>query len=950
MASHPAGITAPIPLSHFSPDVAKQLTTAGFDPDANGLIDPSELAAVAAVVDKPTLQPPAGGGTSATSFSALSPGAVDALSDEQQAQLEEERDDCAYLFLFFYNILALLVGLGLVGGSVFAGHVGVSGFGTSVFYTVAASGATLVCVGALGLLVRCGGAGMLMSYFVLATFTAFFTLMVGGFCFVLTPTAEAWTVANWATLYASMTAAQRSGTSLAATQKMITVGMPAFGGVLVFFSLYTALAMRYASQLLSPQRTFILLLQSVNLVLMPMGIALICIGAFTASTIVGSQGPIAAFALFCIGIVVVCHSLVGCFGATLRSRGVLRLFFLLALVIGAGCIAFGVIGIVDASLISTALADNWSSFRALLPPSFAGKYDVGVFKAYMEANMAALGFLALLVGIMQIVGAHASSRLRSELRLELLLEEATLALVVSTTPLGGVVKPTGAAAAAAPPKPADVQSAREMWKAYWVKGSRSSRRTIIIGCSLLCFVILAVLGVAVAALVYSTSCVIMSGASATHLYAELAQSAPNGTLVWIDNRYKRGTVMLAVGNNTDTGVNVTLTKTAWNEADLSEPWPSPQNVSVTITAYVPGSTVLDGVSPGNNTQYCNVDFLGTGVGSTVVGQGLVIVPQAVPLLLGQDASCQNNKITVTLPNSVALAGAPLALLVVLTSSQAGMSVDWTALPVASLPRLRYLGVVSEYGSGSVDLSGMLFGAKGVNIGSSSGSVSLEEVSASCDPNDQGTGAGGVRVSTFTGSLSVSALTSSQCDVVLSTDGAQVSVVGSTVNGLLNMSTLVGTLSISDTNTTALLLSGSGSTITGASVGVSTRLAVVSTLGDITLSGLVLAPRCVGQVESGSGDVELDLTYFVGVVSIVTRGTITCSGAGWDTPTNPCPLQPPTDVNDVFHVVEGATANCHDFSTGSNTCAYSGQLIVTSDSGNVVVKMAASGNFWGFGGR
>ncbi len=134
----------------------------------------------------------------------------------------------------------------------------------------------------------------------------------------------------------------------------------------------------------------------------------------------------AAFALFVLGLFVIMLSLLGCFGVTIESRGLLRVFMYFVFLLSLGFFAFGIVALVQSSLLITNLTNKWSTIRRFLPPTFSGKYDKEQFKIFLETNLLLLGFGALCVGLLLFIQWYASVRLRRSIKEEHELEDAEL--------------------------------------------------------------------------------------------------------------------------------------------------------------------------------------------------------------------------------------------------------------------------------------------------------------------------------------------------------------------------------------------------------------------------------------------------------------------------------------------------------------------------------------------
>jgi hypothetical protein len=206
----------------------------------------------------------------------------------------------------------------------------------------------------------------------------------------------------------------------------------------------------------------------------------------------------------------------------------------------------------------------------------------------------------------------------------------------------------------------------------------------------------------------------------------------------------------------------------------------------------------------------------------------------------------------------------------------------------------------------------------------------------CDPNDLGEALGGVRLTTDRGGISLEDSDTTDCDVVLVADAAMARVTRSRVSNALGGGhlTLVGTqgvLEVTRTVVDVLDLKGDAGSIRVDNVTVSEALKAATGAGAVSLSALRMSARGVVQVETDSGDIIVSATNFAGIASIVTSGTITCVGNGFDD-ANPCTVT--TSGDGGLTVVEQVDINCRT----RGDCAYLGQVTITSARGNVLLRM------------
>ncbi len=156
------------------------------------------------------------------------------------------------------------------------------------------------------------------------------------------------------------------------------------------------------------------------------------------------SAPVAAFAIFIMGVVIIMISVIGSFAVQIESRGLLRLMMIIVFVFAVLFIGFGAAGLIQvrpwhhclclssahvysllhcgfvalaccgdshvsvvcitqSNTLLTTLSNKWDTIRRFLPPTFAGKYDKHQFEVFLEANLLLLGFLSLCTGLVLAV-------------------------------------------------------------------------------------------------------------------------------------------------------------------------------------------------------------------------------------------------------------------------------------------------------------------------------------------------------------------------------------------------------------------------------------------------------------------------------------------------------------------------------------------------------------------
>lgn len=247
-------------------------------------------------------------------------------------------------------------------------------------------------------------------------FLSLVLFVMGGFCFVLTDTAVSYVEASFDTILLGVDPARRDELSVESIVVDLRIYLYASGGVAWLMTLLLLVVMSNVVRLVTAAKAFSVLLQATNLTIVPLGIALIAAGLYVADTAATVEAPLAAFAVFLMGFLVVFFAIVGCVGVTISSRGIIRLYQFLVGILGLLFFAAGIASLVVADTVRDQLLAQWDDIRRILPPSFSGKYDQGQFQAFVDTNLKAIGFMALCAGIILLIQLWAATRLRGEIK------------------------------------------------------------------------------------------------------------------------------------------------------------------------------------------------------------------------------------------------------------------------------------------------------------------------------------------------------------------------------------------------------------------------------------------------------------------------------------------------------------------------------------------------------
>lgn len=847
---------------------------------------------------------------------------------------EEEKDQIASRCLRLFNIILLVLGAALCGGSLYGSTISGEGVGSGLFFAIAGVGGGLVVVTSVGLI----GAlsrwqPLLLAYHVCIVFVAFAVLILGGFCFILQDTVVQWVQTNWAYVLQSLPQNQRPTASATSYVNNVKMAMSISGAVCFLLLSCLGLTIHHVLQLVSRLKGYTLILEASNTTLMPIGIALIGISTYVASTAVGSQAIVPAFALFVLGIVVILLLVIGFSGTVLRSRGILFLFAVLTSLIALVFLAFGVASFVLQERVIDAVSSNWESIRKVLPNDFAGKYDKDQFSMYLRSNLAAIGFLAVCTGLLNFAQTFSSIQLRFELKAMCELEQQ-----IEMAQKDGHLDATEAAELLALRTPSPLE---KMWKLWWKHGDRTSRAAVVFICMFLLFLVAVIVGIALAWLYYSSTCVSLSRSIETYDY----KNADLGRVIILTNNYTRGSISVSIASSVTTAVTTLVCKKLAYADGMS---PSGFPLVLPLQAAW-GSGKVDVFYTGNAS-------------APVQAVSVTALPGGPTSYFGADISCQSSDLLLTLPSATLLGGNSYnnddALKQhVLSLNTAGpdtsISVDFNSISLIHRPRLLRADLKSV--NGEINVKSVLIGAKGLSSITNGGQMNFNDLDVQCDPADLGdVSIGGISLLSSSGTIKVSGARVVDCDVRIQTGAAPSNIDNLVFSSAMSSSssgpgqlTVVGSSGstvISSIIVGSLTILGETGFVTVNNASISRNIRASTTGGSVQILKSMFTLGAGVQVDSDDGHVTIWASRFAGILSIVTSGTITCSGSGFDvqksgsTSSSPCSdrsVELGADGTSLT-VVDQSTVNC----AAKGDCPYLGSVVVTSARGNVNIIMDA----------
>lgn len=853
---------------------------------------------------------------------------LEAMRRAENEMTEEEKDMVAVRCLRLFNVLLMLVGGGLTGLALYSGRIALEGIGSTLFYIVAAVGGSICLMTIFGLVAAiCRSSPLLVVYYTWLVLLAFGMLVLGGFAFVFTDGVKAYLVSNWNTLAAALPQASRTVQARDALVSNVQFAMWGVGGICLLLLSMILGAVSSVVRLVTAVRAYTLLLQASNVTLLPVGIGLVAIATYVADTALGVEGPVLAFAVFIMGVFVISLTLLGCTGTSLRSRGLLKLFMAITLLLTLAFLAFGVASLALSSRVASFIVAQWANLRRVLPSGFSGKYDKDQFATFVSANLVALGFFALCTAALLFTQTWASFRLRGEVRKEADLEKEAAEAVME-----GLISKEDAEVLA---NMRQATSPMEVcWKRNWTKGTKTSRCCIALLFTFFLFILLIIVGVATAALYYQTSCTQLD------LYAETKEypGTDMGPYAYVVNNVSRGTMRVSVERGTATtssAVRVEVRKSAYSGSMAQAGWPAVMLQRRTRVLDVLGTLPYSAVS--------NYTFTGV--------KSVTLTEKPPTRVVGVDTSCQSTDATLYLPRAATLGGnsravgdaRPFAFEFLAGGLQSGVEIDWRGVPAGDKPRIRRLDALVL--GGTIELYSALIGSKGLTATAVDGTVTLDGLDVQCEPEDAGAppGTGGVQVSTSTGAIVLANTVMQDCDVTVTGSAGTTQVTGSVFRSTLGGSRAVftsnlGSVELSNSRFEVLEVKGEQGTVRLSNVTVTGALRVSTGLGNIFMDNVRFGQRATVQIETETGDIALSAAEFTGILTVVTGGTVSCSPTGSRTGflvDRPCDgSRRTTEIasdGTIITVLERVDVNC------GSSCAYMGNIAVTSSRGDVALS-------------
>lgn len=450
---------------------------------------------------------------------------------------------CINVFLFLMSLLAIGGGIYMVFNLPQAGAIALA---------IAGAGALSLLVTLIGILgAKFESDRFLLLFMSLMVLLILSTVLVGSFAFVLT---------EQLVRYIALTQLQLD-------PSVFRIIVYATGGVLLFQVPFQVTSVRRTSKLITTMRAVSNLMETLTMLMFPVGCLAIAGGVFILDSVAVGQSGITALFIFTFGCFVVLLSALGYFGTMIHSRGMLCLFQIPMLLMVCVCLVFGIWAFIQADLVVAELDKNWESIRRFLPTTFEGRYDRVLFREFVQDNLLIMAFSSSYMGIFFLVCAFGAGLMRREIKVEhLTLREAEKREILSMERMEfeaerqqevKQLEEEAHLGHAEAERIAEEHMRHKLahgdewikkhknvfhkkWKEAWTKGTKASRCAVRIMCCTVCIVIVVVVACGVTFLVYASFCQdIEAECSSATADPEPSNGVPF-SVIEVDSTYTRG--------------------------------------------------------------------------------------------------------------------------------------------------------------------------------------------------------------------------------------------------------------------------------------------------------------------------------------------------------------------------------------------------------------------------
>ncbi|KAH9115855.1 hypothetical protein AeMF1_010136 [Aphanomyces euteiches] len=631
----------------------------------------------------------------------------------------------------------------------------------------------------------------------LAVAAAYGLLCTGGLCLLYLPYLSAELTSATDKQYAKSVIASSALASQATTERTYLL----IGGIAqLILGLLAAYMVRQLFFVLGEKRASVALLQSFSAFMIPLSLLFIAGGQYIISSQTFASSPYTGIFIYVCGLLELVLSLLAFIGSGFEYRRLLNTFSWFAFVTAILAVGAAIACLSVTSSVKTSVINNWSTIRVILPPTLQARYDQTQFALFIQRNLYAMSYIAIVSGLLMILLSFAAQSLRE---------------------IMNVIKRRAAQdkRCALDPEVHPEFVARREWTLMFKSSKRNQRICMRVTCGFAAVLIVAITVVMTLSVIFTTQCASISKAHDVRSALLGSNTSAACSTIRLRNEYASGKLQVVAGTS-DQG-NATFEHNAVSSKYLT---------SSGFSTHQMGSTCVVDATPGD-----------------------------APTFLWFDTSCQVANLLVALP-ALANTSSPRPAIEMSSNTSAidiNLLQNGTKVPVAGLTISTDQANVNIYGaaissgglsvvstSGEVNISTIVVNATGplgaktpTTISSSLGSVVLTNSSLIDSPLSIATDVSGILIQSV-----ATAVTHGHTSVELtsSTGGIVVSKLDADWVAL-------------KTSSGAIIADGLVSNGNGALVG---RIDVQSIGGSVRLTNT--AAQGYVHVETNSGNVVVQL--------------------------------------------------------------------------------------------
>lgn len=752
-------------------------------------------------------------------------------------------------------------------------------------------------------------------------------------------------------------------------------------------------AVKNAGRMLTTMRAVTNFMETLTILMFPIGCMFIAGGVFIVQNLQDQTAAITALFIFAVGCGIISLAVLGYFGTTIRSRGMLLMFqwpVLLSIIV---LFAFGVWATIQADVVKQELDTYWVDIRRFLPTTFEGRYDRVLFGDFISTYLQTIAFMCFYIGIFFLFCSFGAGLMRQEIKTEhAILKAAEKQLTISLQKeevlreeMQSVrrLEVEGLSHSEAVQQTQQKYNANKQahlkkfqrahkseihkqWKKAWKNGDKFARCMTKIGCCSVCIVLIVVVACGLAFLVYASFCETLdSTCEKQYLTPKFKQPE----FIRIANTYKRGVIVLGSGAN----------KNAFGLIDTKVNDNSNGNKDVTL---------------GMNSCSLDAGYEKGGFAITEESPHLNIAINAVAdpqQFFGVDKSCQKAFVGVAIPenllpvvnitseSNLKIAGSKTFALRELSLEGVNAAADINQLHITYTtrnddPLHRAMNVNSDLGEVSVNGKCAKFSSSNIYDHGTASDAECDNT-ITCDYKSTLYPVPSVSFESINGFMTFSNAQLSQCNLNFISKDSAPTIIKNVItkcttkhcqmNNVVDVKAQRGSVELTNVIADAIAVSTTQGRVQLTAVtqlNPETGVTITTERGNMQLDQLVASGNI--QLESKQGNIVLKIpmcgqypaymgTFQIahaafqktGYKEIFTPSNRVVTDVEWNDKTSALKLTTTersmksvlVHTNDVEKNIITGTIGCHLPTTGS-ICAYSNELLVTTETGQVTIEI------------